>query len=269
MKNLQRKVNLIMVLNKSNYFVPESDKEYMSVSLFKSFKQCEAKTIAKLNGEWEDDNKDALLLGSYVHAWSEGTLEDFKRDHPEMYSSKGPTKGQLKSNFLIANKMINTLANDDFVNKVREGHKEVIMTADLFGIPWKAMFDIYNPNRKAIVDLKTTRGIHRKYSGDENFIIHYDYLLQMAIYCEIDRINRKAEDYYQPHIIAVSKEDIPDKEVIFLGTDFIGDKLLEVEILIDHIKDVWLGKVPPVGCGKCDYCRSTKRLTKILHYTEL
>lgn len=258
-----------MPLTKDNYFTNDSDKEYMSVSLFKSFKQCEAKTIAKLNGEWEDVNKDALLLGSYVHAWSEGTLEEFKKEHPEMYSSRGSTKGQLKSNFLIADKMITTLANDALVNKIRKGQKEVIQTTNLFGIPWKSMIDIYNPNKKAIVDLKTTRNIHRKYSGNENFIVHYDYLLQMAIYCEIDRINRKAEDYYQPHIIAVSKEDIPDKEVIFLGTDFIEDKLLEVEILIDHIKDVWLGKVLPVGCGECDYCKSTKKLTKILHYTEL
>lgn len=258
-----------MNLNKENYFTNEMDKEYMSVSLFKSFKQCEAKTMAKLNGEWEDDNKDALLLGSYVHAWSEGTLDEFKEEHPEMYSSRGATKGQLKSTFLIADKMIKTLAEDELVSKVREGEKEVIQTAELFGIPWKAMFDIYNKNKKAIVDLKTTRAIHTKFNGSENFIVHYDYLLQMAIYCEIDRINRKTDDYFQPHIIAVSKEEIPDKEVIFLGTEFIEDKLLEVEILINHIKDVWLGKVEPIGCGECDYCKSKKKLTRIIHYTEL
>ena len=258
-----------MTVTKENYFALETDKEYMSVSLFKSFIKCEAKTMAKLNGEWEEENKDAFLLGSYVHAWSEGTLEEFKKDHPEMYSTRGATKGQLKAAFQIADKMITTLKDDKLVQEAREGQKEVIQTAELFGVPWKVMFDIYNPDRKAIVDIKTTRNIHSKFSGNENFITHYDYLLQMAVYCEIDRINRKAEDYFQPHIIAVSREDIPDKAVIFLGTDFIRDKLLEVEILIDHIKAVWKGKEEPVRCEECDYCRATKKLDKVLFYMDL
>jgi hypothetical protein len=241
----------------------------MSVSLFKSFKQCEAKTMAKLNGEWEDSNKDALLLGSYVHAWSEGTLEEFKENHPEMYSSRGKTKGQLKSTFQIADRMIATLENDELVKQARKGQKEVIQTAELFGVPWKAMFDIYNPEKKVIVDLKTTRNIHSKFGGNENFITHYDYLLQMAIYCEIDRINRKADDYFQPHIIAVSKEEIPDKAVILLGTEFIEDKLLETEILMDRVKAVWQGREQPARCEECDYCRATKKLEKTIFYMDL
>lgn len=258
-----------MPVTKENYFTPENDKEYMSVSLFKSFKKCEAKTMAKLNSEWEDDNKDALLLGSYVHAWSEGTLEQFKVEHPEMYSSRGKTKGQLKSTFLIADRMINALKDDELVKQAREGQKEVIQTAELFGVPWKAMFDIYNSDKKVIVDLKTTRNIHSKFGNNENFIIHYDYLLQMAIYCEIDRINRKADDYFQPHIIAVSKEDIPDKAVILLGTEFIEDKLLETEILMDRVKAVWQGREQPTRCEECDYCRATKKLEKTIFYMDL
>ncbi|WP_254904611.1 PD-(D/E)XK nuclease-like domain-containing protein [Clostridium tyrobutyricum] len=241
----------------------------MSVSLFKSFKQCEAKTMAKLNREWEGSNKDALLLGSYVHAWSEGSLEEFKENHPEMYSSRGKTKGQLKSTFQVADKMIATLKDDELVKQAREGQKEVIQTAELFGVPWKAMFDIYNPDKKVIVDLKTTRNINSKFGNNENFITHYDYLLQMAIYCEIDRINRKADDYFQPHIIAVSKEDIPDKAVILLGTEFIEDKLLETEILMDRVKAVWQGREQPIRCEECDYCRATKKLEKTIFYMDL
>ncbi|WP_193756612.1 PD-(D/E)XK nuclease-like domain-containing protein, partial [Clostridium coskatii] len=135
--------------------------------------------------------------------------------------------------------------------------------------PWKAMFDIYNPQKKVIVDLKTTRNIHSKFNGNENFITHYDYLLQMAIYCEIDRINRKADDYFQPHIIAVSKEDIPDKAVILLGTEFIEDKLLETEILMDRVKAVWQGREQPTRCEECDYCRATKKLEKTIFYMDL
>lgn len=263
-----------MELNKDNYFSLEADREYFSVSQFKSFRECEAKTVAKLNGEWTDGENEAFLLGSYVHAWNEGTLEEFKEEHPEMYSSRGATKGQLKSNFLIGNKMIETLSNDPTVERVREGQKEVVMTAELFDAKWKIMIDIYNPKNKVFVDLKTTREIHKKYWNEDlgikqNFIEYYDYLLQMAVYAEVERLNRGGRTYFQPHIIAVSKEPVPDKEIIFMGTEFIQGKLLEVETLLPHFIKVKNGEIKPTRCEKCDYCRETKKIDKILHYLEL
>lgn len=264
----------MMELNKSNYFSLEADKEYMSVSQYKSFRECEAKALAKINGEWEDTDKDALLLGSYVHAWNEGTLHEFKTEHPEMYSSRGVTKGQLKSTFTIADKMIQTLKDDPLISKVREGCKEVIMMAEMFGVPWKIMIDIYNPELGTIVDLKTTREIRKKYYNPyegvmQNFIQYYDYLVQMAVYCEIERINRKGNNYLSPHIIAISKEDIPDKEVIFLGTDFIENKLLEVEVYLPRIIKVKNGELEPRRCEKCNYCKATKKLKEIIFWKEL
>lgn len=259
-----------MKLNKNNYYSTEANKEYMSVSQFKSFLSCEAKTMAKLQGEWKEQPNDAFLVGSYVHSWSEGKLEEFRHEHPELFKKDGT----LYQKYEIGERMVRALTNDEIVNKVREGQKEVIVTAEVFGTPWKAMFDIYNPDLKTIVDLKTTREIFKKYKNDntgelENFIKHYDYLLQMAVYCEIDRINRNADDYFYPHIIAVSKEATPDKAVIFLGTDFIQDKLLEIEIKLERILQVKNGLVEPERCNKCDYCRSTKKIDRILHYMEI
>ena len=264
----------MMELNKSNYFSLEAHKEYFSVSQFKAFKECEAKTMAELNGDWSDVDNDAFLLGSYVHAWNEGKLEEFKKEHPEMYSSRGPTKGELKKEFQIANKMIATLANDPLIERVREGQKEVIMTAELFGAKWKIMIDIYNPAIKVFVDLKTCRDIRMKYWNEQlkvkqNFVEYYDYLLQMAIYAEVIRLNTGEVDYYQPHIIAISKETEPDKEVILIGTDFIRDKLIEVESKIERFIKVKNGLEKPRRCENCDYCRSTKQLSKIVHYLEL
>ncbi len=55
----------------------------MSVSLFKSFLEeyngCEARTMAVLNGSWEEIKPDSFLVGNYVHAWNQGTLEEFKK----------------------------------------------------------------------------------------------------------------------------------------------------------------------------------------------
>lgn len=259
-----------MKLNSKNYYSNKADKQYMSVSQYKSFLSCEAKTMAKLNGQWIEPENEAFLIGSYVHSWNDNTLEQFKSKHPKLFKKDG----SLMAKYEIGNKMIAALENDKLVSMVREGEKEVIKTAELFGVPWKCMIDIYSSKNEVIADLKTTREIHKKYWNEstrthQNFIEYYDYLVQMAVYCEIDRINRKSDYYYLPHIIAVSKEDIPDKSIVYLGTDFIQDKLLEVEINMDRIKQVKHEGAEPRRCGKCDYCKATKQLTKVIHYLDL
>lgn len=263
----------IVELTKDNYFSIEADRHYMSVSQFKSFKSCEARTMAKLKGDWVEPGNKAFLIGSYVHAWNEGpeAFDEFKElNKAKIYKKSG---GKY-SDFVLADKMINALNDDPLVEKVREGEKEVIMTAELFGVPWKIMIDIYNPSKNIIVDLKTTKSITEKYwnaeiKAKQNFIEHYDYLLQKAVYCEVERLSTANTEYCHPHIIAVSKEAIPDKVVIYLGRDFIEDKLLEVELYVDRIKQVKAGEVEPIRCETCDHCRATKQLTKVLHYTEI
>ena len=100
-----------MIINKDNYYTPEADLSTFSVSQYKLFKQCEAKALAKVKGEYKQAESDAFLLGKYIHSLSEGTLEQFKIDNPELFSSRGATKGQLKSTYQIADKMIKTLTS--------------------------------------------------------------------------------------------------------------------------------------------------------------
>ena len=54
---------LNMTLNDENYYSNKMDLEYFSVSQYKAFMSCEAKAMAKLIGEYESSNKEALLLG--------------------------------------------------------------------------------------------------------------------------------------------------------------------------------------------------------------
>ena len=50
-----------MFLTESNYYSPEANKEFLSVSQYKDFigtwakPGCEARAMAKLNGEWEEE----------------------------------------------------------------------------------------------------------------------------------------------------------------------------------------------------------------------
>ena len=261
-----------MILTEQNYFTPEADKEYMSVSLFKSFQECQAATMARIRSEWHQEPSESMLLGSYVHAHFSGDLEQFKAQHPEMISSKGPTKGELKVGFQKAHKMIETLEKDEFCKFVLAGEKEKIITAELFGVPWKTKIDVLTDKR--IVDLKTTKNIYDLSWNPvnqckETFIEKYQYLLQAAIYSEVERIASNSDKWKEFLFVVVSSEEEPDKAIIAVDDDLLIEHNLRwAEGQLQHIIPVWKGEQEPERCGKCAYCRSTKKITKVTRYSD-
>ena len=259
-----------MILTRDNYHSQEANIPYMSVSQYKDFQTCEAAALAKLAGDYVPPVSDAFLLGSYVHAWNEGTLDEFKTKHPEMYTKAG----KLYEKFKSAPAIIDTLTNDPFCMHVLSGQKEVVMTGDLAGIKWKIMVDVYAPGKR-LVDLKTTKSItetiwNNEYRHRESFIEAYRYPLQMAVYAHIERQNNPHPGYLEPLILAVSKEDPPDKAVISINDP---KRLLyeigQIEQNIERVMDVKEGRKPPQKCGKCAYCRASKRVTKVTWYRDL
>ena len=96
-------------LTAENYFSAEASMKYMGSSQFKSFLKCEAAALAELRGEYERPVTDALLIGSYVDAHFEGTLDIFKAKHPEIFTQKGELKAQYKH----AEYMIQRAERDD------------------------------------------------------------------------------------------------------------------------------------------------------------
>lgn len=267
-----------MKLTKSNYYSPEANLHYISVSQFKDFVPafggCEARAMAKLSGTYQPPPLAAFMEGHYVHSWNEGTLDEFKANNPDLFSSRGPSAGQLKSNFQHCNKMIEVLENDPLVMRALAGQKEVIMTAELFGIPWKIMIDSYQPETGIFADLKALKELDGKWWNNEtqryeNFLDHYGYAIQMAVYAEVERIFTGRKEWLIPHMVVVTKQDPPDHEVIYFDYESIENGLWMVEKYIDRVKQVKTGEQNPARCEKCDYCRSTKKITRIKHYTEL
>lgn len=255
----------------TDYYSPESNLRYMSNSQYKDFLTCEAMAIAKMVGEWNPPPTIERMVGSYVHAWNEGeeALKQFKASTPEMFNKNGTMKAQ----FLFADQMIETLENDELCMAYLEGQKEVIMTAEMFGCEWKIKIDTYRPD--AIVDLKTTRSIwdmqwSSHYNTKVSFIETYDYFQQFAIYLEVERITTGRDKWLTPYIVAVSKEQPPDKAIIRLQDDErIASELLRIEGNMPHILAVKHGDIKPVRCGKCAYCRATSRVDRIISYREL
>ena len=144
-----------MILTPENYYSEAANFEYMSVSQYKDFAGtygklgCESMAMAKLRGEYEEEKTTALLVGSYVDAYFEGSLDEFKRKTSEIFTQKG----ELRAEYKRANQIIERIERDKYFMQCMSGEKQVIMTGEIFGIPWKIKMDSYIPD-VVIVDLK-------------------------------------------------------------------------------------------------------------------
>ena len=87
-------------LTEANYHSPEANKLFLSVSQFKDFANvtgfksdaCEARAMAKLNGEIVEEPSTPMLVGSYVDAYIEGTLKQFTEANPDIFTVISETK---------------------------------------------------------------------------------------------------------------------------------------------------------------------------------
>lgn len=273
------------VLTDSNYYSADANKRFCSVSQLKSFigtpaqLGCEYKAMEELNGRYIRPETDALLVGSYVDTalLEPEKMESFKELHPEMISTRGKTAGQVKAEFMVADRMIEKVKNDKKCMALLDGEHQTVMTGEIFGLPFKIKMDNYRPG-KFIADLKTCEDIYKSYYakgyGTMSFIEYFDYILQGAIYQEIVRQNTGQKLPF--YIVAVSKQkDEPDLQAIWIDNESLKRKLFGDELapgLADEITRVRMiknGEIEPCRCGKCLLCRQTKVIDKIIDWREL
>ena len=91
-----------MKVTNENYYSDALNREFMSVSQYKQFMKCEAAAMAQLRGKWKQPTTTALLVGSYVDSWFEGTLGLFRTEHPELFKKDG----SMKADFVQAAEII-------------------------------------------------------------------------------------------------------------------------------------------------------------------
>lgn len=258
-------------LTSTNYHSTESDKDYMSVSQFKSFIECEAKTMAELNGEYERPTNQAMLVGSYTHAAFEND-DVFNQFIAENNGAIFKKNGSKYADFEQADRMIEAVRSDQLSMFALGGEKEQIFTGELFGVDWKIKVDSINHEYHRFSDLKTTQDLHKryfseKYDGWVSFIENWGYVLQMAIYRKI--IEQNTGQLYTPYIVAVTKENPPNIAVVHFDESRFDFEYEYVEIELERIKQVKAGELEPRSCGKCEYCRSTKKLTDTIEVGDL
>lgn len=251
-----------MAVNRYNYFSQSNNLKYCGSSQFKAFMKCPAKAMAILNGEWDEGDSVALLVGSYVDSWFEGTLDEFKVQHPQIFKKDGT----LKAEYVHAEKIIQRVQKDELFMKYMSGRKQVIKTGLIEGVPFKIKIDSYHKG-KAIVDLKVIKDFKSIYNEErgvrEPFILYWGYDYQAAIYQAVE--GEKLPFY----ICAVTKEDDPDLEVIKIPQAWIDRAYEEIKNEVPIIAAVKRGEIEVERCGKCDYCRATKKLTRVISADEL
>ena len=266
-----------------NYYSSETQLAYMSASQFKSFQKCEAAALAEIEGRYIRLKTTSMLVGGYVDAHFSGEMEQFQTQNPELFKRDGT----LKSEFVHAEDIIIRMERDDLYALLMSGRKQVILTGKIGNVPYKAKLDClldagtcqkiaekFPGARKAlgfcdgaIVDQKVMASLDDVWSeeswGKIPFARAWGYDIQGAIY-------QVLEGHMLPFILAVgTKEPEPDLAAIYIPDQELAAKLEEVESLSPRYQAIKRHKIEPVGCGKCPYCRSQKKLTKIIDYREL
>jgi len=245
-------------LTASNYFSRDNQLKYMGVSQFKAFEQCQTAALAEIKGEYIRPMTTALLIGSYVDAYFEGTLDLFKEQHPEIFKRDGT----LKSEYVQADYIIERANQSREFMYYMSGNKQAIMTGEIAGVPIKIKVDSLHPDK--IVDLKVMKDLAPMYvpgEGRVSFIEGWRYDLQGAVYQEIVRQNTGEQLPF--FIAATTKEKEPDMWIIPIPQELLDyelEKFKKKAPMYQLIKD---GVIEPERCEHCDWCKKTREVRVI------
>ena len=247
------------MVTQENYYLENGN---FSVSAFKRIDRCE------LDGTRGGDypTSTAMLIGSYVDSWLEGTLDKFKEENPEIFSTRGSTKGELKSDFKQADTLCDFIKNDKNLSQFLSGEKQTIMTGEIEGVPFKIKMDSYHPN-KAIVDLKVMRTITDNRGNYIDFISQWNYDVQLACYQYIVYQNTGVK--LPCYIAVVTKEEQTDSAIIQIPQSILDQALTYVRAKIVDYWQLLQGEREPVGCGHCATCRRLRIVTPIISMREI
>lgn len=246
------------VLTNENYFSPEAQIRYMSASQYKDFEKCEAMALAKISGFWQDEPTKALLVGSYVDAYFSNEMDDFIAKNPGLFNSR---TGALKAEYVQAERIIARIEDDPVMMEHLRGDKQCILTGEIEGVPVRIKMDAYLPGVR-ISDQKIMSSMEPVYQSGEGLVPFWKawgYDKSMAIYQHIEAQNSK-KDKLPCYLVVATKQEPCDKDVIELDQQYLDSALTEIRANIVYYDLIRKGKVEPQRCGKCAYCRATKKV---------
>lgn len=260
-----------MEVTNSNYFSTAVGLEYITNSQYHDFtgtparKGCEARALNNILMRDENNSAKttALLVGGYVDAYFEGSLEEYKEKNPSIFKKDGDLRAEYKR----ANDIIRFAQDDELFMNYMSGEKQVIFTGDLNGFKVLGKLDVLHDHsfvdQKAMADMND---VYCKGIGYVNFIDAYGYADQGALYQHLIEQNTGK---ILPFFLAVlTKEAQPDKAVIHIPDSKLKASLNVIEGYLSRIFAIKQGFIEPIRCESCDYCKATKKLTNTISYED-
>ena len=244
-----------MKLTQRNYFSRKASMEFMSVSQFKTFQKCPASALAEIKGKYTREKSTALLVGSYVDSYFEGTLANFIRKNPEIFKKNGT----LRAEYEQAEAIIQRILKDKLFTEYMSGEKQVIMTGEINGVKVKIKIDSLHPDK--IVDLKIMRDFESVYvpeKGKMPWFEAWGYDIQGAVYQEVVRQNTGEKLPF--YLAAATKEKVTDIDIVQLDQKLLDHALDRFKREVEFYDAVKQGVIDPPRCEKCEYCKNTKVL---------
>lgn len=241
-------------LNDDNYYSQEANQAFFSVSQYKDFCKCEAAAMAKIRGEYEQPTTKAMLIGMLCDRWFEGTLEQLRRESPNIFYCRN---GSLRADFRKADEIIKRVRRDERFMQYMSGKKQKILTFEMFGAQWKMKMDSFVEGI-CITDLKVVQNFKS--------LAFWRYDIQGAAYqagvaaCGYGRL-----PFY---LAAATKEAVTNFDIFQIDQPTLDLALAEIMVNMPRFIAVKAGLEQPHYCGVCDYCKSVKK-ARIRNYLEL
>ena len=247
-------------LTSENYYSPEANEAYFSVSQFKDFLKCPAMAMAKLRGEYAPEQGRALLLGSYLDEMLTGTNESVKQFLVEHVPDIFKKNGDRYADILQADEVIARIKRQPLMMHYLSGEHQKIMTGEIEGVPFKIKMDSYEKG-EYIADLKYMASL-RAPNLFEPMIQFWGYDIQAAVYQEIVRQN--TGETLPFFFIVATKEKPAHLSIGKISQWNMDDAMERVTASIAEFQRVKSGFAEPERCEdyNCEYCTETKIITE-------
>ena len=73
-----------------------ANEQFFSVSQYKGFMKCEAMALAKIRGQYRQPSTRALLVGSFVDSYFEGSWNIFMEENPELFTRRNELRSEFR-----------------------------------------------------------------------------------------------------------------------------------------------------------------------------
>ena len=250
----------MMRINNKNYYGPKASREFMSVSQYKTFCQCEARAMAELSGAYERPESSALLLGSFVDEMLTGTKKSREKFIEEHRSELYKKNGEPYADTAKALEAIERVKKQPLMMQLLGGRHQKIMTGEIAGVPFKIKMDAYKEGQ-FIADFKYMRSL-RSPNMFEPMVRYWNYIAQGAVYQEIVFQNTgKRLPFY---LVIATKETPIHLEVCEIKQYDLDEELENIKKRVGRFQAIKRGEIAPERCEEydCDYCTETRVITE-------